>query len=144
MISKTNIAYIAGFFDGEGCIYGRGTGSFAKRPSIRIQITQKFPNILKKMQKVTNLGKVRQRSSQRSTGSYMYIITGRKNVSKFIKLILPYSIIKRQQLLLGLKLAKLIMPSRGGSKRISEIDLSKRTKLYKELKRLKKCDFQLP
>ena len=136
MISKKDKIYIAGFFDGEGCILST-IKSFTKYPSIKIQITQKFPTILHWIQRTTNLGRI----TQNSTSSlHIYVVSGKKNVLRFIKLILPYSIVKRQQLLLGLELAELIMPHGGNPKKVTEINYNRRMQLYTELKRLKRCD----
>lgn len=56
MVTKLQLAYIAGFFDGEGSIHGHITSG---APQVRVTITQKNPEILYWIQKVLNMGRVR-------------------------------------------------------------------------------------
>lgn len=133
-VSHDDLIYIAGFFDGEGCVYGR-------RPRekgctiVRIIIAQKKPEILYWIKEILNMGKVYTYSNN-SLNIPIWRVTNKKDVERFISLILPYSRVKKEELIIGRKLNNLTNSK--GDNRISSEDLQKRMILYNQLKLLKK------
>lgn len=130
-ISFQDLIYIAGFFDGEGCVHGiiKGDG----RPSIpRISIGQKRPEVLFWIKEVLNMGTIHKTSK----GSSVWRINNKKDVERFISLILPYSKVKREELIVGRRLNDLIRP-RGGHTPITLDNQQKRLTFYNQLKKLK-------
>ena len=126
-----DLAYIAGFFDGEGCISGH---MGRRHPSARISIGQKDPKILYWIQETLKIGRI-SKNSKSSNSSWR--ITRKEDIGRFIELILPYSIIKKEQLLVGQKLNNL----RGGQgSRVSENNSQKRLRFFDRLKLLKRVE----
>lgn len=135
-ISQTNAAYIAGFFDGEGCICTVGSS----KCHLSISIGQKFPNILYHIYKIIKLGRVRKHNHYtRPHTTYNLTITNRKQVKNFINLILPYSLIKKKQLEIGIKLITLVKNS---GIHLTKEEQIQRQLLCNELKGLKKQDYE--
>jgi intein/homing endonuclease len=85
-MNKAERAYLAGFFDGEGCVSH-------KRGRPLISITQKDVDPLEWIQTVTGVGRI---YPQRSY--WQYVVTNRIDIRIFIQLIYPYSQVKRTQL----------------------------------------------
>ena len=133
-ISSIDLAYIAGFFDGEGCIHG-WIRSKGKYPIIRITISQKRTEILYWLEETLKMGRVCIRPNNRC--SY-WIITGKKNIKKFISLVLPYCKVKKEELIVGQRLNNLTGEGGDYIHIISEDNLRKRMILYDQLKLLKK------
>ena len=101
-ILPLDLAYIAGFFDGEGCIAGYITES--KHPIVKIIIGQRRPETLFWIKETLGMGGI----YKNPRGSSCWRIGSKKDVKKFISLILPYSKDKKKQLLVGRKLVNLI------------------------------------
>lgn len=93
--------------------------------------SKKKPKILYWILKTTGIGHV----TRKRSGIHFWKITGKNKLTPFITLILPYSKVKKDQLQVALKLVKLIGKS---SQLISDKNVSKRLKLCKRLKELKK------
>ena len=129
-ISLIDKVYIAGFFDGEGCI--RGMNTERGHPSVVITIGQRDLEVLYWIQETLGMGKVRIRLSNHGH----WRITNKKDTKKFINLILPYSKVKKEQLIVGQRLNDLIESNSGH--RISEDDRQKRMVLSNQLKMLKR------
>jgi len=92
-LSDTEWAYLAGFFDGEGCVSG------FKRGYPRITITQKDPRPLMWIQSLCGgtLDQA-QRSGCFGGGVYRWRLFAGKSVALFIEGVLPYTIVKRDDL----------------------------------------------
>jgi len=129
-ISKTDAAYIAGFFDGEGCFLAR-TSLNCYSPAVAV--VQKYPNILYWIQRTLSLGRIHKMSS----GSSKLQITISSDIIEFIKLISPYLKIKKEQSDVLLDLCKLRM-KKGTGIRLPNKNLNTRMKLAKKLKELKR------
>jgi LAGLIDADG endonuclease len=97
--------YLAGLFDGEGCVAGK-VGRSA-RPYVHITISQKHPKVLKEVQKFLGTGYLRQ--THKGKG-WQFQIGRRDHIAEFIKLILPFSIVKHEQLVVGLAMCKYKLP----------------------------------
>lgn len=128
---KVNLVYIAGFFDGEGCISGQKQGD--KPPTVRITIGQKKSEILYWIRKTLGMGRV---ITSPFRGTSRWIITSKENIGRFISLILPYCKIKKEELIVGQRLNNLVGPI--GSNSISKDNLQKRLILCERLKLLKR------
>lgn len=87
--------YIAGFFDGEGCVRVANVRKFLV---VRISIGQKFPRILNEIREYLSSGKVYKRGS----GSYNLIISRQSEVIDTLRIIIPHLIGKREQAELAL------------------------------------------
>ena len=102
-MKKPNASYIAGFFDGEGCIWivpgKRGTGP----GRVYLRMDQKYPSVLMKIKASLSYGRIHR--STRS-GQYHLQVLQQDEISNFIRLILPYSIVKLPQLLLAIEFMK--------------------------------------
>lgn len=135
-VSKEDRVYIAGFFDGEGCI-----SSHINR-NVKIIIAQKFPNILRHIYEVIKLGKIWEcYSHTQSSLSYQLRVTSQKQVRNFIDLILPYTLIKKRQLEIAIKLMNRPKFRRGQGIRITKKEKIQRQLLRNKLSKLKKQDY---
>lgn len=89
-------SYIAGFFDGEGCVgvYGRGH---------QITISQKDKSVLVAIQTFTDSEGIRSHlrgyPSRTSGKMHCIVITAKPDLEKFISKVLSYSIVKRDALM---------------------------------------------
>jgi hypothetical protein len=88
-MTETDIAYAAGFFDGEGCIM------VAKNGAIDVRITNTSKQVLLKLQAVFG-GKIGDRSQKANKTQYSYCFYG-ENAIKFIKILKPYLVEKLPQ-----------------------------------------------
>lgn len=89
-ILDTEIAYAAGFFDGEGCI------SISKNGAIDVRITNTAKNVLLTLQNNFG-GSIADRSQKVNKTQYSYSFYG-EDAIKFLKLIKPYCIEKLPQI----------------------------------------------
>lgn len=94
------IAYVAGFFDGDGCI------SSSKNNILAISITQakKGYSTLEFIKKHFG-GCIYKHSdaTEKTQEQFSWKINGGENINKFIKKILPYTLLKKRELELGLE-----------------------------------------
>lgn len=127
-ISKTNAAYIAGFFDGEGCVgvYRLKSGCFR----IAVTIAQKKPAVLYYIQRIMGIGNV-----YKTGKAYRFSVVNKRDVISFINLILLFSSVKRKQLELALQFLNLIGTP---GIHITKKNKVRRTILAKRIKTFKK------
>jgi intein-encoded DNA endonuclease-like protein len=93
-IRPVDRAYIAGFFDGEGCI----TSYSNKRGRPRISMSQNDPEVLHRIQKILGYGNVRSYQTSSSTTHWRLDIAREEWMRHFITTILKYSVVKRKKL----------------------------------------------
>ena len=88
--------YIAGFFDGEGCITHRRpkAGGRAYR---KVSMSQKDPEVLEAIQTYLGYGRLRQRKYPGSGGVWVLHIDNRHNIRDFLTRISPHLIVKREK-----------------------------------------------
>jgi intein-encoded DNA endonuclease-like protein len=88
--------YVAGFFDGEGCVAVLlpRSGSRAK-PRIKINITQKNRQILEDIHSLLGVGYV---GTQGSRNCHQLHIASLEDLKNFIDFILPFARLKRYEL----------------------------------------------
>lgn len=89
MISDVDLAYAAGFFDGEGCI------TIAKNGAVDVRITNTGINVLQRLQSTFG-GNIGNRSQKVNKKQYSYCFYG-DNAIEFIKKIKPFLIEKLPQ-----------------------------------------------
>jgi len=100
LISQTKRAYLAGFLDGDGSIYVRLKPNrtykfgFQVAPYIVLFQSQKDQKNFQQLCSIINLGYMRVRKD----GILEYIIGRMDNITKFIKLVEPYVILKKSQI----------------------------------------------
>lgn len=91
--------YVAGFFDGEGCIH------LSKNGQCKIMITQKQPEILYVMQKQFGGGVFAKRNK---TGGYFHLQISKKELMlDFLKAVTPYLFVKRAKAEIALQFLEL-------------------------------------
>jgi intein/homing endonuclease len=85
-------AYIAGFFDGEGCVHFRSVGKY-NRPIL--SMSQKDPEVLHRIQDVLGYGKM---SHNSANNQWQLRISVQYQIRHFIREVHRYSIVKRKPL----------------------------------------------
>lgn len=123
-----SLQYIAGFFDGEGCVH------FTPDGRVQVGITQQKPEVLYMIQKQFGGGV---RISDRACCTYRWGSHGKKVTKKFLIAILPYSVVKKTEIELGLEAVELIRDNNLGCTGFSLDELEKRKEFAKKLQRLR-------
>ena len=98
---KTEIAYIAGFFDGEGCVRIKQANQGGNSYYLIAHITNTNPVILKKVQDLFG-GNTRVQEKGRNKPIYNWYITS-SEANDFLKTLQPFLIEKKSQAELGIK-----------------------------------------
>jgi hypothetical protein len=88
-MNETDIAYAAGFFDGEGCI------SIAKNGSVDVRIVNTSKAVLVKLQTLLG-GSITDRAQKVNKSQYAYSLYGEEAI-EFLKILKPYLIEKLPQ-----------------------------------------------
>jgi len=100
LISSTQGAYLAGFLDGDGSVYVRAKPNnsykygFQVAPYIVLFQSQKDKENFKKVCSMVGLGYLRTRKD----GILEYIIGKKENIQKFISIVEPYVLMKKEQI----------------------------------------------
>jgi hypothetical protein len=97
--------YIAGFFDGEGCVHAYVVRGGAGRIATRISMSQRRRQVLDEIHESLGYGHV----WGRGDGAYLLRIDARADVQRFIRLVYPHSVVKKSEL----KLAYAITEAKG-------------------------------
>ncbi len=129
-----NVAWLAGFFDGEGCItsslqYVNGKYITNPRISIQLTITQKDASILASIREVYG-GSI----SVKGNGVSHLRITGKYPMKKILDDMLPYSICKRPQIELALLFIETIRDENLGCTAMSANVHEQRLEIHMKLK----------
>jgi len=86
-------AYIAGFFDGEGCV------TWSRGDRVRLIITQKDPDVLVKIQQLLGYGRVVGRKPAYNGVVYWELRIGaRAEVEHFARHVVRHSVVKKAKL----------------------------------------------
>ncbi len=127
-INKEIVSYIALFFDGEGCVR-----IYKKKLALRTHIINTNLDILTRIKSVFKGSIcVSNEASETRKKSWTWYISDRNNQKFFLETILPYSTVKRSQILDGLEFLKnttIIKYSKGG--------MSSEERKYREMMYLK-------
>ena len=98
-ISSTTKAYLAGFLDGDGSVYVRAKPNptykygFQIAPYIVFFQSLKGKNNFEKLCSLIGFGYIRERKD----GIIEHIISKNEDIKKFLKVVKPYSIMKKEQ-----------------------------------------------
>ncbi|KKL88199.1 hypothetical protein LCGC14_1927070, partial [marine sediment metagenome] len=108
--TKKDCAYAAGFFDGEGCVHPRITQCAKPSrycPNVILSIGQQNPKVLHILRDRINVGYVRTRVVKKQNKPFCMMsywwITKHEDIIKFIACILPYTIVKHEELMLAMR-----------------------------------------
>lgn len=129
MITDT---YIAGFFDGEGCVYmqayyKKGKYEIHPRCTMQISITQKNVIVLQEIQKIYG-------GTISDKGNCMVLrFTGKDKMYKFLSAISPYVIEKKKDVMLALQFIETMRSENLGCKALSNSIHAQRYRIYCEL-----------
>lgn len=107
--SKAFLAWLTGFFEGDGCIVcymdKAKDYKFKFRIRVIIKLSQKVPSVLEDIKKDLGLGNVfLLKKNNNPQISYDLIIANQQDVKTFIELVKPYARFKNKQLEIGLKI----------------------------------------
>ena len=151
MESKTVSAqYLAGFVDGEGCIYihtNWGSRQYRKRPRIvaRLTITNTHLPTLLAIHKEWG-GRIHKRDVKKHYGrgkdSYQLDWNSHVSVLAVLKAIQPFAIAKKEQIDLFLTEYVPTMMETGRTYHLSESDYTKRLEVKEKLSTLKRVEFK--
>lgn len=101
-LTPEQAAYIAGFLDGEGTIGVKRPCKGMPYCKVYITISQKTPEVLRWIKKVTGLGYVREVRQKRPIAGdgrmWLWYTNGRETTIAFLKQVKPYSIVKRKRI----------------------------------------------
>jgi hypothetical protein len=133
-VSDVEVAWAAGFFDGEGCV---GVNRVGGSLSLQMSVGQKNPNTLMTFQeRIGGVGTVRDRQS--TTGCYYWWLTNRP-AGEVLTLLLPYLVEKRDQAVLAIEYAATISDKyKGPGMGMPSGVRARREEIRTELQRLKR------
>lgn len=121
--------YIAGFFDGEGCV------SISRDLRMQVRITQKERPVLDLIQSQYG-GKVSIKDRKLSEMYTLRIVSSRE-MATFLTDMLPLSIIKRGEIEIGIQFARLIRTDNKGCNPMTELEVERRNELYEKMAAIK-------
>ncbi len=112
--------YIAGFFDGEGCISSNltyTTGKYEKYPwvSVRISISNTARDVLEAIRDKYG-GSVCSKGGGKNKNCFHLRICGKDKMYKFLIAIYPYCIIKKEQISIALEFIESLRSENLGNK----------------------------
>lgn len=146
--TRVSAAWVAGFFDGEGCVYvkrrivkpGDRPGQANERSTYAIELTI-ANNDIRNLQAVKSVygGTIRKlkKYKEHHADRYVWILPGARKCRGFIDQLLPYSVGKRAQLELGMKFC-LMQMLRTNRLPLTEKEIEEREYVRTELMRYKK------
>lgn len=91
--SPVSLAYVAGFFDGEGCL------TIARNGSVTFSIVNTSKSVLTFVKETLGLGVVQDRANKVNKRQYIFRAYG-DNCMKAVELLLPYLVEKKPQAVL--------------------------------------------
>jgi hypothetical protein len=116
MLKNEEIAYAAGFIDGEGCVDYKATNRGGWEYSyIRLRVNNTNEEVLLWLEKKFRVGSVTSRKVPiGNKPQWIWAVEGTPNVVSVLKLIEPYLIVKRKQVkeMLGYKYENTIKDNR--------------------------------
>jgi hypothetical protein len=119
--------YLAGFFDGEGCVYINPSGR------VQLSLTQKKREVLDLVQSEFG-GKVKIKDRSMIPG---WVISSKEDCLKFINAIYPYIIVKKEEVELGLKAIGIIRSENSGCNPLTLCEFNERMEMRKEMQRIR-------
>lgn len=138
---NASIEYIAGFFDGEGCIRATVAKDGKNASGLHVFITNTYFPILSMFeQKFGGTTSLRNNSNPKHKATYQWRMSSRKEIKNFLEQVEPYLIEKREQALLALEYCALpiLKANRYSSNYDETIEArNKRIEIAKQLSELK-------
>lgn len=139
----TDLAWFAGFFDGEGCVRGRSywrnmkDGKRRHSTCISLVVTQRDREPLDRIRELVGLGAITAKTGT-PTPAFHWVVGGHNQVAEVIRLILPYSVVKRPQMELAMEIMARCTFRFGRGKLLPQSELDERLRLVKRLSDLKR------
>jgi hypothetical protein len=103
ILSEVDRAYLAGLFDADGAIMASIEKHQGKKYGYRVRVilklTQKHPTLLRQLKKLTGVGYLTQNRT-----TYDWVIKNQRSAFKLLDLIQEFSLGKRKQIRLALKI----------------------------------------
>lgn len=130
--------YIAGFFDGEGCISARVNNR--GQVIVTISIVQKGAHVLREIKDYFEYGCLRRMSgeSRKTHNLWSYQVLGSEQKLDFLRIIYPHLIVKREQTELAIKLmTRFVDMGNPRSAKIPKDEKEVRVELAKRITELK-------
>jgi|SRR5215469_687755 len=136
VVARLTPSWIAGFFDGEGCVSSKIEHE-GRIQNIRVSITQKDPTILGLLSLKFPGGhfSVKNReiaNGKATTKTHELLYCGNK-CRDFLEYIKDYSIVKRELILLGIEMSKLVTYTGG---KLTDSQRAKRFELAEKIRRI--------
>jgi len=130
--------WLAGFFDGEGCISGQSSflaTKYIKKPRVQIQIsiTQKDRIILEQIQNIYG-GVICSKESDVKCWVLKWV--GKQAMTNILRILAPHCICKREQILLGLRFCETLREENLGCIPLSDSIHSERKEIFNGLRSL--------
>jgi len=141
MLRRIDLAYIAGFFDGEGSVYirrGKRTGMVSEAFWLTAKMENMDRGVLDYIQGF--FGGCISVQSRNSTGTVWRLAIVANQAYRFLLAVLPYLRIKRKHAEIGILFQRDMKP---GFKHISDEELQRRVTLRRQLKRLNRNNQRL-
>jgi hypothetical protein len=129
VLTMLSSEYLAGFFDGEGFVSINSGGR------VQIGITQKNPEILCEIKNIFG-GNIYLESRKPGVCSH-WKITDKVGIKNFLSLILPFSVVKKKEIELGLRAVDLVREDNLGCNPLDSDNWSKRLDIREEMQRLR-------
>lgn len=140
-LTEPECAYLAGIFDGEGCVgYYKRKGNRNKYSYVAmIMLTQSDFRLMLWLEARIGFGTITSRAGKKHF-EYHWATNKKQHVCEFLEAIIPYLLLKKEQAIMLLEhLTNEGMEPHKRGEVTSEI-LSKREQVYSELRRLKVCN----
>jgi hypothetical protein len=136
--------YVAGLFDGEGCISSRMyflKSKYVNHPRIRLDATISNTNreILELIRDKYG-GAVSTKGLGKNANCYHWRINGKDNMKRFLEDIYPYVFIKKEQIALAFEFIESLREENLGCIALSEEIHSMRERVHKALRKRKTED----
>lgn len=116
--------YIAGFFDGEGCIYCAYVGG---RTHYKVSVFQKHLPFIESLHKYIGFGKVR-----KVNAAWALSIENKQDIIRFLVPLVPYLILRKTEAELMIQICS--VDRLKGCKAGNDPNLEEHEKLYQELR----------
>jgi len=97
--SEADLGWLAGIIDGEGCI-------FADKHGLRVRVGSADPFMARECYKIYPVGVIQEQCRKNNYFIYYWIIST-KQAGEFLKLILPYLKVKKEQAIKAIELQEL-------------------------------------
>lgn len=131
IVNRLTPEWLAGFFDGEGCVNARFTSGV---PSLRVTLTQKDPSIILAISFKYSGGlihslnhKLKNDKSQTTTYCLTYNGNNSKNILVAIE---PFVIVKKKQVILAIEFSKFITKTGG---KLSQEERDRKFEIMREI-----------